>query len=126
MKKEATASIILVALIILSIFNIRYVGKKTNLLKEDADRTFQLSASGDIEQAYNYLQESEKEWLAFSGYAGVMLRHSDEISDVTDTYFTMLQTLQAGCEVPPAMCEKLKHGLNDIAENESINLSSLF
>lgn len=126
MKKEITAAIILVVIITLSFLNIGYVDKKVNLLKEDADKTFQLSSSGDIEHALTYLKESEKKWLSFSGYAGVMLRHSDEISDVTDTYFAMLQTLQAGRELSPSICEKLKHGLNDIAETESIKLSSLF
>ena len=126
MKKELTAGIILAAVITLSIVNIGYVGRKIDTLKSDVDKIEALSDAEEIEQAYALLRESADLWMDFSTYAGVMLRHSDEISDVTDSYFAMLETLQEGQKVPPAMCEKLKHGLTDIAQTESLSLSSLF
>ena len=126
MKKELVAAVILAAVTALSILNIGYVEKRIGALTDDIDEIEMLSDENRLEEAGALLRESSELWLSFSAYAGVMLRHSDEISDVTDTYFDMLETLQEGEKLPPAMCEKLKHGLTDIAKTESLSLSSLF
>ena len=126
MTRELIAASILVLMIALSLVNIAYVGNVVDGLTEDLYEAEALSGDGQLEQARELLQQSSDRWMDFSLYAGVMLRHSDEITDVTDSYFSMLEMLEAGNRLPEATCAKLKHGLSDIAATESLSLSSLF
>lgn len=126
MKKEIIAAVILAVLIGFSSFNIGYVDRRMEALKAEVDSIAELSREGQHEQALQRLLQSSAEWEGFTGYAGVMLRHSDEISKVTNSYFELQQTLERGDKLPRAMCEKLKHDLSDIAKTESLSLSSLF
>lgn len=126
MTREIIAATILVIMIALSLVNIAYVGNVVEGLTEDVYKVEALSRAGEPEKARELLQQSADRWMDFSVYAGVMLRHSDEITDVTDSYFSMLETLEAGNRLPEATCAKLTHGLSDIAATESLSLSSLF
>lgn len=126
MTREIIAATILVIMIALSLVNIAYVGNVVEGLTEDVYKVEALSRAGEPQKARELLQQSADRWMEFSVYAGVMLRHSDEITDVTDSYFSMLEALEAGYGLSDATCAKLKHGLSDIAATESLSLSSLF
>lgn len=126
MKKELVAVSILVVLIALSLFNIGFVAGKTEVLRQEAKDAQQLLREGKPEQAHECLSDSLKRWQSFSKYAGVMLRHSDEITDVSDSYFEIMKELEQTGSAPTALFKKLDHILVDIAEAESLSFSSLF
>ena len=117
---------LLVILISLSLFNIGYVSDKSETLREENAKAQRLLNEGKPEKTLELLGSSLEEWQSFSKYAGVMLRHSDEITDVSDSYFELMKELEQTGSAPAALFEKLDHILIDIAEVESLSFSSLF
>ena len=126
MIKEIIAASILIVLIVLSLFNISFVEHKTETLKADVEKAQVLLNEGKPDEALECLSSSLSSWEDYSKYAGVMLRHSDEITEVSNSYYEVMTVLETTGSVSDILFEKLKHVLTDIADVESLSMSSLF
>ena len=95
-------------------------------MRADVEKAQVLLNEGKPDEALECLSSSLSSWEDFSKYAGVMLRHSDEITEVSNNYYEVMTVLETTGSVSDILFEKLKHVLTDIADVESLSMSSLF
>ena len=124
MKREFVAVAILVALLVLSIMNVKYMENKTMSLADEIEEAGELYRSGDAEGSAARVQSSMESWLGWESYSHIMLRHS-EIDLVTDAYFGLLSEIESEDTVPEASFGALIEKLNDIVNKERVSLGSL-
>ncbi|PKM74164.1 MAG: hypothetical protein CVU91_03730 [Firmicutes bacterium HGW-Firmicutes-16] len=124
MIREIIAVSLLFALLALSLFNVKYIENKTDILANEIEQAHELYQNGDNEGAASHVEESLNNWLSWESYSHIMLRHS-EIDIITGAYFALLEELEGDAKVTGASFDALIETLNDIAKKERITLGSL-
>ena len=124
MKREFVAVFIVVAILTLSLINIRYIETKTQALSSDIETAEKLFLKGDNDGATARIEDSLSIWLDWDSYSHIMLRHS-EIDIITDAYFELLSALEAEEGVTEAAFERLSEQLRSILIKERVTLGSV-
>ena len=124
MKRELIAAFILLALLALSVINVRHIKNKAMTLASEIEDADGLYRGGDSEGSAALVEDSLKSWLGWESYSHIMLRHS-EIDLVTDAYYGLLSEIESDDTVPQASFDALIEKLNDIVNKERVTLGSL-
>ncbi len=85
MKKEGAALLLLGAIVLLSIWNLRAMDRLMEPLLSMTEEVFHLAEAGDLETAALLAEEAEDDWLRAGSYTHIFLRHP-EIDAVTDAF----------------------------------------
>ncbi|MEG2815800.1 MAG: DUF4363 family protein [Oscillospiraceae bacterium] len=124
MKREITACAILLALLALSLINIRFIDEKTQSLIGDVVLAEKLADAGKNEEAAEQIESSLERWDALHIYVRIMFRQSE--SDlVTNAYFEVLSELDDADSSPSAFA-MLTEQLKRLADMEHITPESIF
>ena len=124
MIREIIAFSLLVALLALSLVNVKYIENKTEHLAEEIQEAHELYEKGDNEEAASHVEKSLNDWLNWESYSHIMLRHS-EIDVITGAYYELLEELEGEDKVTGASFDALIETLNDIVNKERVSLGSL-
>lgn len=124
MIREIIAVSILVALLALSLVNVKYIETKTELLAGEIQEAHELYQKGDNNGAAARVNESLNKWLGWESYSHIMLRHS-EIDVITSAYYALLEELEGDEKVTGASFDALIETLNDIVKKERVTFGSL-
>ncbi len=124
MKREYIAILLIIAIFVLAMINIRHIENKTQALTGDIEAAEKLYFSGDKDGAVSDIEDSLESWLDWDSYSHIMLRHS-EIDVITDAYYDLLSELQSENETAEASFGKLKEELRSIAIKERVTLGSI-
>ena len=124
MKREIFAVALLLGLLTLSLYNIRYIENKSQTLNSYIEKAEKHYLSGDRQGAAEDIEASLKLWLGWDSYSHVMLRHS-EVDVITESYYELLKELEGDDAVTKASFGKLKEELNSIITKERINVRSI-
>ena len=126
MIREISAYVLLAAIIIGSLINIRFMDKTFSSLEDMADEAYTCAVNGDSEQAENLLSSACSEWLALDGYTHIFLKHT-EIDSTTDAFFEMLSDISEGnTDAASGSLRKLKAHLESLISAEQISFGSVF
>ena len=124
MKKAIIAAILLLALFLGSLWNIRYLDELTSSLIEKAETAKTLSHTGDRIGAEKALRSSAEAWLDADGYTHIFIRHA-EVDAATDAYFEALDALRNADDADAALDKVIAH-LQSIDSMEHITWKSVF
>lgn len=124
MIREIVAVSLLVALLALSLFNVKYIENKTEILADEIGQAHELYQNGDNEGATSLVEDSLNTWLSWESYSHIMLRHS-EIDVITSAYYALLEELEGEEKVTGASFDALIETLNDIVKKERVTFGSL-
>lgn len=124
MTKELVAALILIAIPISAVINIRYIDRTTDHLMEQIDKASEQSLSGDTESASETIEDAYSEWQSHDRYAHIMLRH-DEVEGVSESFAELRAELQ-GDGACPAHFDALIERLSGLLEMEQPSLESIF
>ncbi|MFB0919556.1 MAG: DUF4363 family protein [Oscillospiraceae bacterium] len=124
MIREIIAFSLLIALLVLSLINVKYMENKTELLAGEIKEAHELYQKGDNKEAASLVEESLNNWLNWESYSHIMLRHS-EIDVITGAYYELLEELEGEDKVTDASFGALTETLNDIVKKERFTLGSL-
>ena len=124
MKREFFAVGLLIALLTLSLYNIRYIENKSQTLSSYIEKAETHYLSGDRQGAAEDIEASLDLWLGWDSYSHVMLRHS-EVDVITESYYELLKELEGDDTVTKASFGKLKEELSSITTKERINVRSI-
>lgn len=124
MIREIIAASILVAILALSIFNVKYIETKTELLAGEIQEAHEIYENGYNEGAASLVEDSLNKWLSWESYSHIMLRHS-EIDVITSAYYALLEELEGDEKVTNASFNALIETLNDIVKKERFTFGSL-
>jgi len=124
MKREFFAVGLLLALLALSLYNIRYIENKSQTLNSYIEKAEKHYLSGDRQGAAEDIEASLDIWLGWDSYSHVMLRHS-EVDVITETYYELLKELEGKDTVTEASFGKLKEELSSITTKERITARSI-
>lgn len=126
MKREFFAVILLVAVLVLSIWNIHYVDHVTEELLDYIERSVDYADAGDCETAAEILTVALKRWKSLDHYSGVAIRHT-ETDSCTDLFYELLGELyQENTGTAKGLFQSLAVHLKGIAEMEHLSLESIF
>ncbi len=95
MKRELAAAVLLLALFIASLFNIRHLHGLTDGLCSLVEASQEACEAGSFEKAEVLLRSAMDDWKAAEGYTHVFIRHS-EIDAATDAFCELLGDVRAG------------------------------
>ncbi|MEG1492019.1 MAG: DUF4363 family protein [Oscillospiraceae bacterium] len=124
MKREITACAILLAILVLSLINIRFIDEKTQSLIGDVVLAEKLVDAGKSEEAAKQIESSLKRWRALHLYTRIMFRQSEE-DIITEAYFEVLSELDDADSSPSAFA-MLTEQLKRLADMEHITPESIF
>ncbi|MEG0778540.1 MAG: DUF4363 family protein [Oscillospiraceae bacterium] len=124
MKREITACAILLAILVLSLINIRFIDDKTQSLIGDVVLAEKLADAGKSEEAAKQIESSLKRWRALHLYTRIMFRQSEE-DIITEAYFEVLSELDDADSSPSAFA-MLTEQLKRLADMEHITPESIF
>lgn len=94
MKKEIVAAVILVALFIGVLVNIKVSGDIILSLEDDVIAAYESAQSGDFDSAKPQLDAAIEHWMSLDGYTHIFMRHS-EINSTTEAYFQLKSDIYA-------------------------------
>ncbi len=124
MKREFFAAGLILGLLALSLYNIRYIQNKSQTLESYIEEAETHYHSGDRQGAVEDIKSSLDIWLGWDSYSHVMLRHS-EVDVITEAYYELLMELEGEDKVAEASFGKIKEELNSIITKERINVRSI-
>ncbi|NCB73865.1 MAG: DUF4363 family protein [Clostridia bacterium] len=124
MKRELFAVSLLLGLLALSVYNIRYIENKSQTLISYIEEAEAHYLGGNSQQAAEDIETSLDIWLGWDSYSHVMLRHS-EVDVITEAYYELLKELEGDDRVTQASFGVLKEELNSILTKERINVRSI-
>lgn len=126
MKKELIALLLLIALFVGSLINIRFNEHVINKLSDGAYLAYTEYLGGDTDKASETLKAVCDKWLSLDGYTHIFIRH-DEIDSTTEAFFELLSAMHD--EKPDCVCGaylKLKAQLDSLSSMEKLSLGSIF
>lgn len=124
MKREFFAVALLLGLLALSIYNIRYIDNKSQTLENYIEEAETHYLNGDRKSAAEDIETSLDIWLGWDSYSHVMLRHS-EVDVITEAYYELLKELEGEDKVTQSSFGKLKEDIDSIITKERINVRSI-
>lgn len=125
MRRELTASILLLLLLLASVWNIRRVDSLTDQLEESLSFSAQAAEAGDFSRAHALASEALALWLRSDSYTHIFIRHS-EIDSTSDAFYELMSLLSQGDgDALPGAYAKLVYHLDSIASMEHVSLGSI-
>jgi hypothetical protein len=125
MKKEAWAGGMLLALLILSFLNLRYLDNKISGMLEILDTSRDYFEAGYYDLAEENLDKVIDIWMSSDGYTHIAIRHS-EIDSATDAFYDLKSEVAAQNDGAVGAYEKVRAHLDSIYRMERITLGSIF
>lgn len=126
MIREIFAYILLAAILIGSLFNVRYMEKTFGKLEDEAERAFSCAESGDTETATEIMSKVCEKWLALDSYTHVFLKHT-EIDSTTDAFFELLSDIsEENTDSAEGSLRKLEAHLDSLTSAERLYFGSIF
>lgn len=93
MKKEGFALLLLVAVLVGSALNLRYLKGLSGTLSQQVESVSSAAEQGDWETAENLALASMDLWTGTDKYTHIFIRHG-EIDAITDDYCTLLGAIR--------------------------------
>ena len=125
MKREIGAIALLMALLLLSGWNLRKADFLTDAIGRNLTRAERALERGDEENALTAFDSAEELWRAARVYTGVFLRHPD-LDAISDAFFELRQLLQTDPGAAPAAFGKLRCHLETLDRMEHLSLETVF
>ena len=125
MKREYGAITVLIALVLLSFWNIRKIETLTADVGIALSKAQSAAEQLDFKAARKHLDEGMERWLDAEEYTHIFIRHA-EIDTTTDAFYELKEILcQEELSSCPAAFEKLRYHLESISTMEKPSLGSV-
>ncbi|MCR5663722.1 MAG: DUF4363 family protein [Oscillospiraceae bacterium] len=125
MKKEIGAALLLCALLIGSLLNLKTLDTMTDELNESLMRSLDCVAAGDFAAAERELEKTERRWNEARPYTEIFVRHP-EIDAVDDALCELKGLLaERNAEGCPSAFDKVSSHLRCIDEMEHVRFGSV-
>lgn len=126
MKKAAVAGALLLGMLALSFWNIRFLDRFTNELTAGVERSRACCREGDLSGAQEILTETRRLWSGAKGYTHIFIRHS-EVDAVEDAFCDLLSALESeDGEGAEGTYERLLYHIRCVDEMEHITWAAVF
>ena len=126
MKRELGALLLLTALLLSAVWNIRHADFLTDQIALNLERTERAVAQGDFSLARTAADNALTLWHRSRSYTGVFLRHSD-VDGVADAFYDLQEMLlQKDYETVKAGLSRLRYHLSMIDRMEHLSLGTIF
>lgn len=126
MKREMTAVLLLLALLLASIINLRHFDALTGWIEAALTQSEAAAAKGEFDAALKAYEQAENLWLGAKSYTGIFLRHP-EVDSISDAFFDVKELLLEGkSEECAAAFDKLYFHLDCLNSMEHARLGSIF
>ena len=125
MKLEIAAIILLCAMLLLSIYNVKYIDDLAGELLALVDEAETLAVRGENELAAKNINQAAGVWAEKDFYTHITMRHS-EIDMCTDMFHQLIgQLLEEGAGQCAGGFSQLRARLENIADIERVSLRSV-
>lgn len=126
MKREIGAAVLLTALVLTALWNVRRADFLTDQIACNLDRSERAADRGDMETALTALDNAIALWDDEKVYTGVFLRHPD-VDSVSDAFFELRELLlRKDAEAAPAALSRLRYHLDTIDFMEHLSVGTIF
>ena len=126
MKKAVGAGILLLAMVALSAWNVRYLDAFTEEIEDKLALSRACWSAGDTDTAAALTEEALSDWLAGAPYTHVFIRHA-EVDAATDAFYELLAVLDAEDNAGAGRTfERLTAHLESIDGMEHVTAKSVF
>ena len=126
MKREMTAALLLLLLILVSLWNTCYLDRLTDEMNADLDRAERAVSRGDYNAALTALNTALTLWQNAEHYTSVFLRHPD-VDAANDAFYQADQLLlQRDGDAFPASLALLRYHLHCIDYMEHLSIGTVF
>ncbi len=126
MKRELTAVVLLLALLVASLINLRYYDALTGRIEAELTRSESAAERGEFDAALEAYERAESLWLGARRYTSIFLRHP-EVDSTSDAFFDLKELLIEGkSEECAAAFDKLCYHLECLNSMEHVGLGSVF
>lgn len=118
MKREATMMALILALVLISVWNIRQAQELRTQIITQLELSRANAEQGNWETADIYAQQGIELWLRSEPYTHIFIRHA-EIDSCTDVFYSLISSLQKReADGINAEYDLLEYHLNSIADME--------
>lgn len=125
MKKELFAGVLLLVLIGLCAWNLRYRSRMCTQLDEAVAQAEASCAAGDPARASETLRAASARWSEAEDYAHCMLPH-ESTDAVTEGFRRAIRTVETGDPSAAADIALLRVRIQGLADGERITLGNIF
>lgn len=126
MKRELTAALLLLLLILVSLWNTCYLDRLTDEVNADLERAERAAARGDYDAALTALNTALTVWQNAGHYTNIFLRHPD-VDAANDAFYQADQLLlQRDGKAFPAALALLRYHLRCIEYMEHLSVGTVF
>ncbi len=126
MKREISAYILLIVLLLGSLINIKVLDSKIDSLRTQAESAYKSAQLHNYGKAKAELLSACDEWLGMDSYTHIFIRHS-EIDSTTDAFFDMLSDIASeDAEGADGSYRKLDAHLSSLMTIEHLSFGSIF
>ncbi len=124
-KKEMLALSLLLALIGAAVWNLIFLHRMTESIRDDILSSREYAAAGDYSDAVGKLDAALDIWLSSESYTHIFIRHS-EIDGTTDAFYELKAALLSCDDGYAGAYEKLEYHIDSIEGMEQFTLGSIF
>ncbi len=126
MKKEITATALLVVLFIGVLVNIRVSERLAHELTDEVSSAYESLKNGDTALAKQQTDAAIEHWLSLDGYTHIFIRHS-EINSTTEAFFQFKSDVYSGdADAADGSYGLLKETLGSLMTMEQVSIGSIF
>lgn len=126
MKRELGAMALLMALVLVALWNMRRADFLVGQIDMNLVRAEHALESGDFDRALSAVDYGLSLWNSARGYTSVFLRHAD-VDSVADAFHDLRELLmQRSADAAPAGFARLRYHLGTTDRMEHLSLGSVF
>jgi len=126
MKKAAVAGALLLGMLVLSFWNIRYLDRFTDELTAGVELSRARCREGDLSGARRVLGEAKELWSSARGYTHIFIRHA-EVDAAADAFCELFSALESeNGEGAEGAYERLLYHIRCIDEMEHVTWEAVF
>lgn len=125
MKREAVAAALFLALILLSMWNLRRIDKLTGEMTHLLEVSQASAKSGELDDALHNAEKALAVWLGAEGHTHIFIRHS-EIDGTGDAFYELLSAIEEGDADDLSFAYgKLLYHIDSISGMEHVSIGSI-